>query len=131
VTLQVELVSAERLVWTGEARMVTTRTTEGKIGIMTGHEPVLALLVEGRITFELVDGTELHGAVSGGFLSVAGDDVEVIAETAELAHEIDVARAQAALERASVAPEDDPYAEAAEKRAKARLSAAQHQGLLS
>jgi F-type H+-transporting ATPase subunit epsilon len=131
VTLQVEFVSAERLVWTGEAVMVTTRTTEGKIGIMDRHEPMLALLIEGRITFHLPDGSEQHGAVSGGFLSVANDVVEVIAETAELAQEIDVARAERALEQARLAPEDDPYAEAAEKRAKARLSAAQHQGLLA
>ncbi len=129
MTLHVEFVSAERLIWTGDVAMVTTRTTEGKIGIMPRHEPMLALLVEGRITFALPDGEELHGAVSGGFLSVTDDAVEVIAEVAELAEEIDVARAQEALARAESDP-DNPTSVAAEKRAKARLSAATHQGLL-
>lgn len=129
-TLHVEFVSAERVVWSGEATVVTTRTTEGKIGIMPRHEPMLALLVEGRITFTLPDGTEQHGAVSGGFLEMSGNRVEVIAEIAELAQEIDVDRAQAALDRAQEDPES-PGSAAAEKRAKARLSAAMHQGLLT
>lgn len=123
--LQAELVSAERRVWSGECTMVTTRTTEGKIGIMPRHEPMLALLVEGRITFHLEDGREEHGAVSGGFLSVSSNQVEIIAEVAEMGDEIDVARAEAALARAQEDPLS-PGSAAAEKRAKARLSAAAH-----
>jgi F-type H+-transporting ATPase subunit epsilon len=127
-TLKVEMVSAERLVWAGEASMVTTRTTEGKIGIMPRHEPMLAVLVPGRITIHLPDGTQQHGAVHGGFLAVTHDAVEVIAEVAELAHEIDVDRAQDALRRAEADP-DNPASHTAQARAKARISAVHNQGL--
>jgi F-type H+-transporting ATPase subunit epsilon len=108
--------------------MVTTRTTEGKIGIMPRHEPMLAVLVPGRITIHLPDGTQQHGAVHGGFLAVTQDNVEVIAEVAELAHEIDVDRAHEALKRAEADP-DNPSSHAAQARAKARISAVHNQGL--
>lgn len=127
-TLHVELVSAVRQVWAGEASMVTTRTTEGKIGIMPRHEPMLAVLVPGRVTIHLPDGTQQQGAVHGGFLAVNGNDVEIIAEVAELAHEIDYDRAQDALRRAEADP-DNPANHAAQARAKARISAVHNQGL--
>jgi F-type H+-transporting ATPase subunit epsilon len=127
-TLKVEVVSAVRQVWSGEAAMVTTRTTEGKIGIMPRHEPMLAVLVPGRVTIHLPDGTQQHGAVHGGFLAVNGNDVEIIAEVAELAHEIDVDRAHDALSRAEADP-DNPASHAAQARAKARISAVHNQGL--
>jgi F-type H+-transporting ATPase subunit epsilon len=127
-TLHVELVSATREVWAGEASMVTTRTTEGKIGIMPRHEPMLAVLVPGRVTIHLPDGTQQHGAVHGGFLAVNGNNVEIIAEVAELAHEIDVDRAHDALRRAESDP-DNPSSHAAQARAKARISAVHNQGL--
>lgn len=129
-TLNVEVVSAERRVWSGEATMVTTRTTEGKIGIMPRHEPMLAVLVPGRVTIHLPDGTQQHGAVHGGFLGVHGGDVEIIAEAAELAHEIDLGRAQEALRRAEADP-DNPSNHAAQARAKARISAVHNQGLMN
>lgn len=128
-TLHVEFVSAERKVWTGEATMVTTRTTEGKIGIMPRHEPMLCVLVPGRITLHMADGTQQHGAVHGGFLGVHHDNVEIIAEVAELAHEIDYERAQRALAEAESDP-DNPASHAAQARAKARISAVHNQGLL-
>ena len=129
-TLYVELVSAERKVWSGEATMVTTRTTDGKIGIMPRHEPMLAILVPGRVTVHLPDGTQQHGAVHGGFLGVDGNNVEIIAEVAELAHEIDLDRAQEALRRAEADP-DNPASHAAQARAKARISAVHNQGLMT
>ena len=129
-TLYVELVSAERRVWSGEATMVTTRTTDGKIGIMPRHEPMLAILVPGRVTVHLLDGTQQHGAVHGGFLGVDGNNVEIIAEVAELAHEIDLDRAQEALRRAEADP-DNPASHAAQARAKARISAVHNQGLMT
>lgn len=127
-TLHVEMVSAVRQVWSGEATMVTTRTTDGKIGIMPRHEPMLAVLVPGRITIHLPDGTQQEGAVHGGFLAVSGNNVEVIAEVAELSHEIDYDRAQEALKRAEADP-DNPASHAAQARAKARISAVHNQGL--
>jgi len=129
-TLHVELVSAERTVWSGEASMVTTRTAEGKIGIMPRHEPMLAVLVPGRVTIHLPDGTQQHGAVHGGFMGVDAGRVEIIAEVAELAHEIDFGRAEDALNRAEADP-DNPASHAAQARAKARISAVHNQGLLT
>ena len=122
--LQVELVSADRLVWSGEATMVIAKTAEGDIGILPGHEPVLALLVPGVVRIETTESGQVVAAVHGGFFSVDSDAVAILAETAELAGEIDVARAQAALERARGAGDDPHQAEAA-RRAESRIRAAE------
>ena len=98
--LQVELVSAERLLWSGAASMVIARTVDGDIGVLPGHSPVLALLAGGEVTVRTNDG-DVRAAVHGGFLSVADDRVSVLAEVAELADEIDLARAQRALDVAA------------------------------
>jgi F-type H+-transporting ATPase subunit epsilon len=118
--LQVELVAADRQVWSGTARVVVARTTEGEIGILPGHEPVLALLVPGPVTVRGTDGETVEAAVHGGFLSVAEDRVSVLAEVAELASDIDVERARAALQNAG--DEDDPAT--ARRRAETRLRVA-------
>ena len=97
--LQVAVVSAERLLWTGEAKSLVAKTPEGDIGILPGHEPVLALLVESPLRIEEPDGSKMLIAVHGGFFSVEHDNVNVIAEVAELAEDIDLERAQAALAR--------------------------------
>jgi F-type H+-transporting ATPase subunit epsilon len=118
--LHVELVSVEREVWSGEATQVIARTTEGEIGILPGHAPLLGQLAEGGVvTIYQDEGTQLLAAVHGGFLSVTDEGVTVLAEVAELAPDIDTARAQAALERAR--GEDD---QAAQRRAESRLRAA-------
>ena len=98
--LNVELVAPDRRVWSGTASMIVSRTTEGEIGILPGHEPVLGLLVTGQVTIRTTDGEIVLVAVHGGFLSVSDDTVSILAEVAELAEEIDVARAQEALDRA-------------------------------
>ena len=118
--LHVELVSVEREVWSGEATQVIARTTEGEIGILPGHAPLLGQLADGGVvTIYQNEGSQLLAAVHGGFLSVTDEGVTVLAEVAELAPDIDTARAQAALERAR--SEDDT---AAQKRAESRLRAA-------
>ncbi|HEX5994116.1 MAG TPA: F0F1 ATP synthase subunit epsilon [Jiangellales bacterium] len=117
--LSVELVAPDRRVWSGTASMIVTRTTEGEIGILPGHEPVLGLLVTGQVTIRTTDGDTVLAAVHGGFLSVADDTVSILAEVAELAEEIDVARAQEALDRAQG---DD--AEQERRRAETRLRVA-------
>jgi F-type H+-transporting ATPase subunit epsilon len=103
--LQVELVSAERLLWSGTASMVIARTVDGDIGVLPGHSPVLALMSGGEVTVRTADG-DVRAAVHGGFLSVADDRVSVLAETAELADEIDVARAKRALDAAAASADN-------------------------
>jgi F-type H+-transporting ATPase subunit epsilon len=123
--VHVELVSVERLLWSGEARMVIARTTEGELGVLPGHAPLLGELAAGGIVrIQQADGgEELVFAVHGGFLSVTEDGVSILAELAERADEIDVSRAQQALERARSAGEDDTEAGAAASRALSRLRA--------
>jgi F-type H+-transporting ATPase subunit epsilon len=85
VTLQVELVSAESRVWSGSASMIIARTVEGEIGIMTGHEPTLALLAPGRVQIRVEGGESIVAEVEdGGFLSIDHDRVTVVADTAAL-----------------------------------------------
>lgn len=122
-TLHVELVAVERMIWSGEATMVLARTTEGELGILPGHTPLLGALEPGWIVrIDRADEDELRVAVHGGFLSVRKDGVSVLAEMAEPADDIDVARARAALDRAD--PESGPDGVAARDRALARLRAA-------
>jgi F-type H+-transporting ATPase subunit epsilon len=82
--LNVSVVSAERELWSGEATQVIARTTEGEIGILTGHEPVLAILAPGESRVTATDGTVVTARVEDGFLSVQGDTVTIVAGTAEL-----------------------------------------------
>ena len=124
-TLHVELVSVERLIWSGEATMVIARTTEGELGVLPGHAPLLGQLADvGVVRVQQESGDELVVAVHGGFLSVTDQGVSVLAELAEIAVEIDVARAEDALRRARSAGEDDADALPAERRALSRLRAA-------
>ncbi len=116
--LHVELVSVEREIWSGEAREVIARTTEGELGILPGHMPLLGQLAEGGTVRVLQDGGEVVAAVHGGYLSVTDQGVTVLAEVAELSGDIDPARARAALDRAR--SEGDA---AAERRAESRLRA--------
>lgn len=118
--LHVELVAVEREVWSGEATEVIARTTEGELGILPGHAPLLGELASGATVRILqAGGGEVLAAVHGGFLSVTDEGVTVLAEVAELAEDIDVGRARTALERAR-GDQDAP----AERRAESRLAAA-------
>ncbi len=123
--LQVELVSADRLVWSGEATQVIARTTEGDVGILPGHAPLLSLLVHGVVDVQTSDGETWVAAVSDGFLSVAANRVSVLAEYAEMSHDIDLERARHDLERAQAAGEADDAAVEAVRLAEARIRAAE------
>ena len=81
--LQVELVAADRQVWSGEATMVRARTAEGEIGILAGHEPLLAILGSGEVTISAGSGG-ITAQVDGGFLSVDDDRVTLVAETVQV-----------------------------------------------
>ncbi|MQY12018.1 ATP synthase epsilon chain [Streptomyces sp. RB5] len=122
--LHVELVAADRKVWSGEATRVVARTSSGDIGIMAGHQPLLGVLESGPVTIrttgESGEGTVV-AAVHGGFISFAENKLSLLAEIAELSDEVDVDRAERALERAK--SDDDAHAE---RRAEVRLAAASH-----
>jgi F-type H+-transporting ATPase subunit epsilon len=81
--LHVELVAVEEKVWTGEAEMVVARTTEGELGVLPGHAPLLGQLAEpGQVRIKLAGGEQITYDVDGGFLSVTGEGVTVLAESA-------------------------------------------------
>ncbi|MBN9212985.1 MAG: F0F1 ATP synthase subunit epsilon [Microbacterium sp. 71-36] len=82
--LRVNLVSADAEVWTGEASLVVAKTVEGEIGFMQGHEPVLAILAQGEVRITGVDGTKVLANAEDGFLSMAGDDLTIVAGHASL-----------------------------------------------
>ncbi len=81
--LHVEVVAVDREVWSGEATMVIARTTEGEIGVLPGHSPLLGLLKEpSQVRVKLAGGEQLTYDVTGGFLSVDANGVTVLAESA-------------------------------------------------
>ncbi|MDQ1701926.1 MAG: F-type H+-transporting ATPase subunit epsilon [Frankiaceae bacterium] len=122
--MYVELVAVERQLWAGQALQVSARTLDGDIGVLPGHAPILGVLADGGVVrIKRAEGDELVAAVHGGFVSVSSDVVRVLAESAELSEEIDVARAKAALDRTAQADPDDEDAVAARSRAEARLRA--------
>jgi F-type H+-transporting ATPase subunit epsilon len=121
--LQVELVAADRLVWSGEAKIVIARTTEGDVGILPNHAPVLALMVDGIVDVTTADDETWVAAVDAGFLSVANNRVSILSEHAEMSHEIDLEKARADLERARQAGELLNDAEERVRRAEARIRA--------
>ncbi|MEV5824099.1 F0F1 ATP synthase subunit epsilon [Spirillospora sp. NPDC052242] len=122
-TLKVGLVSPEREIWSGDAKMVVAQTIEGSLGILPGHAPVLGVLLDGSVVkIEPADGGEpVTAMVGSGFFSVAADEVSVLAEQAELSHEVDVDAAKRALEEAQASGDEDGTIE---RRARARLRAA-------
>lgn len=122
--MQVDLVAVERALWSGRAEMVVARTIEGDVGILPGHAPLLAQLQEGfAARIQRTDGTTLGVAVHGGFLSVTGDGVSILAEDAQLASEIDIDAAHAAYERLKSAGLESAEAAESLRRAQAQLLA--------
>jgi len=124
VTLRVELVVPDRELWSGQASTVIAKTSEGDIGVLTGHSPVFGVLTEGSVAEIVTDETRVRAAVSGGFLSVADDRVSILAAQAELAGEINVEQTRqelaTALAEATPGADDSP----AVRYARARLRAA-------
>jgi F-type H+-transporting ATPase subunit epsilon len=132
MALVVELVSPERVAYTGEAKMVICRTTTGDIAFLPGHVPFIGVLATHPVRVLLEEGGEQVIAVHQGFVEVSPPEdgntrVTILSDVCELAETIDVARAQEALARAqsqlSSDPED-PEAVAAIQRAEVRLSVA-------
>ncbi len=126
MTLQVELVSPEKILYSGEADMVIARTTDGEIAFMTGHAPFIGSLGVGAVTIRASEGDDVLAAVHEGFVEVTDDRVTILSDVAELVDDIDAARAQKALEalQQHKADQDDAEAEAALRRARLRVDLA-------
>src|SRR5579862_9846386 len=117
MTLHVELVSPEQILYSGEGDMVVCRTSDGEIAFLTGHAPFVGSLGIGEVRVTEPSGDVVHAAVHGGFVEVSNDRVTILSDVAELAAQIDVARAQRALERAELdLREGHPGAELAARR---------------
>ena len=125
MTLRAALVVPDRELWSGEARTVIAKTTEGDIGVLTGHSPVFGVLAEGSLV-EIVSGdeTRVRAAVSGGFLSVADDEVSILAAQAQLGPEVNADEAQRELDTALAEAGTGPEEPADAKYARALLRAA-------
>ena len=123
--LQVELVSPEKILYSGEAEMVIARTAGGDIAFLTGHAPFLGALGIGQVRIRTGGGEEV-AAVHGGFVEVSANRVTILSDVAELAADIDVARAQSAKDRLERQADvlEDAEAEAALRRAHVRLQVA-------
>jgi F-type H+-transporting ATPase subunit epsilon len=123
--VQVELVSPERILYSGEARMVLARAAGGDIAFLPGHAPFLGTLQIGLVTIRSGDGDKV-AAVHGGFVEVRDDKVTILSDVAELSDQIDLERARRAKEEAEakLRAEHDGETEAALRRAHARLEAA-------
>jgi F-type H+-transporting ATPase subunit epsilon len=82
--LTVSVVSADQEVWSGEATMVIAKTVEGEIGILAGHEPLLAILAEGEVRVTQASGARITAQADDGFLSVENDTITIVARSAAL-----------------------------------------------
>ncbi|HYB18384.1 MAG TPA: F0F1 ATP synthase subunit epsilon [Streptosporangiaceae bacterium] len=127
MTLHAALVIPDRELWSGEARTVIAKTTEGDIGVLTGHSPVFGILAEASVVEILTEDAELRAAVSGGFLSVADDQVSILAAQAQLGGEVNVeeARRELAVALAEAAPGTEESATVRYVRARLRAAGGQ------
>jgi F-type H+-transporting ATPase subunit epsilon len=126
-TIQVDIVTPERAVYSGPAEMITAPGSEGEFGVLPGHAAFVATLKPGRVEIKK-DNQELHFAASGGFAEVVDDKLIILSKAVEKADEINVSRAEAAMARAQERldkPDDKEIdfvrAAAALERAKSRL----------
>ena len=125
--LHVEIVSPERVLYSGEGDMVVARAADGDIAFLPGHAPFIGALGIASVRVLLQQHGEQAAAVHGGFVEVSNDHVIVLSDVAELPEQIDVPRAQEAKARAEAAlraDEHDEEAKAALARAETRLEVA-------
>jgi F-type H+-transporting ATPase subunit epsilon len=119
-----EIVTPERLAWKGEASALVLPTIDGEVGILPKHEPYVTVLGHGEGRITALDGTVEHIAIIGGFVQVRPDRVLVLAESADLAGELDLVAIEKARATAESALADtstmDPAAISAARAALAR-----------
>jgi F-type H+-transporting ATPase subunit epsilon len=130
-SFKIDIVTAERVVYSEEVDIVIAPGVEGQLGILPHHAPLMTILQAGELVVRKGDHEDIM-AISGGFLEVRPDHVIVLADQAERAEEIDESRAEAARKRAEerlkdrkAAGLDETRAEAALRRAIVRLSVAE------
>lgn len=126
--MQVEVVSASRVVWSGKGTNIIAKTVDGDIGLLPGHEPVLAILVPGAVQIYTPDNTREVVAVDGGFISMAHERVSVLSEYASMAEEVSLAAAEKELAAAQARLDeggDDEETRQHFARASAQVRAAQ------
>ncbi len=104
---EVHLVATDREVWTGLATLVSFETHDGEIGVMPGHSPMLAMLKDGPVLIRPPQGDDLYAAVHTGFAVVDAGKVIILAESAEMASEIDEKQAEVLLDEAKASEEGD------------------------
>ncbi len=123
-TIKLDIVTAERVVFSEDVDMVVAPGVEGQLGVLPHHTPLMTMLTPGELRVRK-GGEEFYLAISGGFLEVRPDRIIVLADAAERVEEIDVARAEEAKRRAEerlhVPGTDEARAEAALRRSLARL----------
>jgi len=130
-SIRLDIVTAEREVYAGDVDVVIAPGVEGQLGILPHHAPLMTTLQAGELRVRK-GGEEVSMAISGGFIEVRPDKVVVLADTAERAEEIDVARAEEAKQRArerlsekQVIGADEARVEASLRRALIRLKVAE------
>jgi F-type H+-transporting ATPase subunit epsilon len=128
--MQVEVVSADRVVWSGRSFNIIAKTVEGEIGILPGHEPVLGVLVPSAVVIFCAEPPPTREiiAVEGGFISVSQGRVSILSEYARMADEVTVAQAEKELAEAQRALDTGDGSDEDRKhfqRATAQLRAAQ------
>ena len=80
--LRVEVVTPEKRVWSGEAKMVTARTLDGELGVLPDHSPLLGVLADGTVSIKAADDSTNDFVINGGFISVANNRVSILGESA-------------------------------------------------
>jgi len=127
VTLHVELVSPEQILYSGDADMVVCRTTDGEIAFLTGHAPFVGALGIAVVKIVEPGGDVQLAAVHGGFVEVSHDRVTILSDVAELASQIDLNRARQSAERAEaqLRETNDAECEASLRRAHVRIQLAE------
>ena len=127
MTLHVELVSPEQILYSGEADMVVCRTTDGEIAFLTGHAPFVGALGIAAVKIVEPGGQIEQAAVHGGFVEVSHDRVTILSDAAELASAIDLNRARQAADRAEaqLRETNDAECEATLRRAHVRIQLAE------
>ena len=120
--LDVSVVATNRDVWSGAATLVVFDTLDGQIGIMAKHSPMMAVLKDAPVLIRTVDSGDVYAAVHGGFVTVDGDNVIILAELAEMSDDIDADEATRTVAELDTVAEDDPASKRMLERAQVRLA---------